>query len=168
MRDGQVLKSIVLTIPILFFSFVCLGVQDLPDPKLTPGATLPVAAMDVCRPGYSAKVRNVPATIKTAVYKEYGMAADKVPCPCEVDHLISLELGGSNDPKNLWPEPYSGSLGAREKDKLENYLHRRVCNGKISLQDAQGAIKKDWVKAYHSANLDKIGNKGIITQGETQ
>lgn len=72
---------------------------------------------------------------------------------CEIDHLISLELGGKNDIKNLWPQPYcdknaKGCLGAREKDEAENYLHKQICNGKITLIEAQKAIIKDWVKVY--------------------
>ena len=39
-------------------------------------------------------------------------------------------------------------LGARKKDRVENYLHRLVCAGKISLKDAQKAIKTDWTKVY--------------------
>ena len=40
---------------------------------------------------------------------------------CEIDHLISLELGGANDEKNLWPELYQGEiLNAYVKGQLEN------------------------------------------------
>ena len=65
----------------------------------------------------------------------------------EYDHLIPLELGGApNDPRNLWPEP-----GGRPnpKDRLENLLRRRVCDGRIGLRDAQREIASDWIAAYH-------------------
>ena len=56
-------------------------------------------------------------------------------CTCpyahEVDHLVSLELGGSNAIGNLWPEPYAGRWGARTKDVLENRLHELVCSGQL-------------------------------------
>jgi hypothetical protein len=52
---------------------------------------------------------------------------------CEIDHLIPLELGGSNDVKNLWPQPQDPRPGSFEKDSLENDLHHRVCNGEMSL-----------------------------------
>jgi hypothetical protein len=65
-----------------------------------------------------------------------------------VDHLISLELGGSNSLKNLWPESYSGEWNAHVKDKLENDLHRRVCKGEVDLKDAQREIATDWIAAY--------------------
>ncbi len=67
-----------------------------------------------------------------------------------VNHLISLELGGSNDVKNLWPEPYLPLPGARQKDVLENWLHKQVCTGKMPLADAQAMISRDWYEAYLS------------------
>ena len=65
-----------------------------------------------------------------------------------MDHLISLELGGDNQSTNLWPEPYYGQCNARDKDRLENELHRRVCSGAMSLKQAQQEIATDWVAAY--------------------
>lgn len=119
----------------------------LPDPKMTPGDVADVTKDDVCTPGYSKKVRNVPESVKRRVYEAYGREKEKGVC-CEVDHLISLELGGSNDIKNLWPEPYEPRPGAYEKDKVENYLHRQVCDGAMSLQDAQKQIATDWFSVY--------------------
>lgn len=59
----------------------------------------------------------------------------------ELDHLISLELGGApDDPRNLFPEPYAGKLGAGAKDALENRLHTEVCAGAIKLRAAQVEI----------------------------
>jgi hypothetical protein len=67
----------------------------------------------------------------------------------EIDHLISLELGGSNDIKNLWPESCrTEPWNARAKDKLENRLHELVCTGQILVEDAQRAIAQDWIAAY--------------------
>lgn len=120
----------------------------LPDPSRTPGATLPVTAADVCVPGYSRKVRDVPAGLKRDVYRTYG-----IPEPpahrYEVDHLISLELGGSNSERNLWPESYETEpWNAHTKDALENELHRCVCAGEMTLAEAQQAIASDWIQAY--------------------
>ena len=66
----------------------------------------------------------------------------------EVDHLISLELGGSNSIRNLWPEPYAGRWGARTKDVLENTLHDLVCSGRLTLRYAQHIEATNWVAAY--------------------
>ena len=63
---------------------------------------------------------------------------------CEIDHLISRELGGVDTIKNLWPQPYTQNPGAHEKHWLENELHKEVWAGTITLQDAQQEIKVDW------------------------
>jgi len=67
----------------------------------------------------------------------------------EIDHLIPLELGGSNNASNLWPQSYVSPWGAHIKDELENTLHRLVCAGNLSLPVAQHAIQSDWIAAYH-------------------
>ncbi len=126
----------------------------LPDPALTPGATSAAVTQadimsTICVHGYTARVRHVTAAEKREARARYLAAHPDWPAgPYEIDHLISLELGGSNDTSNLWPEPYAGPLGARKKDRVENYLHRQVCEGRISLKDAQEEIRTDWVKVY--------------------
>jgi hypothetical protein len=71
----------------------------------------------------------------------------------ELDHFIPLELGGCPDCRsNLWAEPYDASLGAKQKDRVENYLHRQVCSGEITLKEAQDAITNDWVRVYEQIN----------------
>ena len=119
---------------------------DLPNRRLTPGVALRVGAAQICRPGYASHVRNVPESEKEAVYRRYRVA--QVPYAHEVDHLVSLELGGSNGIRNLWPEPYAGRWGARTKDVLENRLHALVCSGRLRLRFAQRIEARNWVAAY--------------------
>jgi hypothetical protein len=65
------------------------------------------------------------------------------------DHLISLELGGSNDIQNLWPESYrTEPWNAHVKDRLEDRLNDLVCAGRLGLADAQRSIATDWIAAY--------------------
>jgi hypothetical protein len=138
---------------VLIFSLACLTCSapaqsgNLPDPKMTPGDTLDVSKTDICTQGYTKVVRDVPAAVKREAYAEYGRSKEKGKC-CEVDHLIPLELGGSNRLKNLWPEPYDIEWNARVKDRLENRLHAMVCAGEIDLPSAQKVIASDWVAAY--------------------
>jgi hypothetical protein len=80
------------------------------------------------------------------VYQKYGRTES--PGCCEVDHLIPLELGGSNDIKNLWPQPDELRPGDAEKDQLENELHHLVCSGKMSLGEAQKCIASNWPKCW--------------------
>jgi hypothetical protein len=119
---------------------------DMPNPALTPGVALTTSTARVCVRGYSASVRDVPEAEKAAVYARYGVV--DVPYAHEVDHLVSLEIGGSNAIANLWPEPYAGRWGARTKDVLEDRLHELVCDGRLGLRSAQRIEARDWVAAY--------------------
>lgn len=129
----------------------------LPITKLTPGATDPrvteiTAHNTVCKVGYTSTVRSVSSATKRAVMKAYGLPVSDLHL-VEIDHLISLEIGGSNDAKNLWPQYYQAAagqrdyLGARDKDVVENWLKRQVCSGAMTLKVAQEAIKT-WPEWY--------------------
>ncbi len=120
----------------------------LQRPAQTPGAVLTVDKATVCKAGYTATVRNVSEATKLAVFQSYGIHCSECGRLYEVDHLISLELGGSNDIKNLWPQSYLPKPGAREKDTLEDALHADVCAGRISLVSAQKLISHDWYAEY--------------------
>ncbi len=125
----------------------CLASNGLPDRDCTPGDILNVTKQDICQSGYARSVRNVPDSEKNAVYAEYGIASHS-PGQYEVDHLVSLELGGSNDISNLWPEAASPTPGFHEKDKVENYLHDQVCSGAMNLEEAQQRIALNWLDVY--------------------
>ena len=120
-----------------------------PDPTLTPGDVLTTNVTEICTVGYTSQVRNVSEKTKILVFQRYGLNYSIVNhSNYEVDHFISLELGGSNEIINLFPEPYLPKPGAREKDVVENYLHRQVCAGNMTLAQAQKAIVEDWYKVY--------------------
>jgi hypothetical protein len=82
------------------------------------------------------------------VEREYGMAASYYGRTIEIDHIVPLELGGSNDIANLYPEPGSGDASYHVKDELENKLHDLVCAGAITLRAAQRQIAADWRTLY--------------------
>ena len=84
----------------------------------------------LCSPTFrTGAIRNVPDSEKHAVEIEYGMAPKAYGRTIEIDHIVSLELGGSNDIANLYPEPGTGTASYHVKDKLENKLHDLVCAG---------------------------------------
>jgi hypothetical protein len=119
-----------------------------PDHACTPGAVFPdVTAEQICVSGYSARVRDVGEFEKRQVYESYGIGSHAVGS-YEVDHLISLELGGSNDIANLWPEAAEPRPGFHEKDEVENYLHAAICRGEITLAEAQRMIAVGWSAVY--------------------
>jgi hypothetical protein len=127
-----------------------------PDSHCTPGAFDPsVTQADIrttiCRSGYTATVRppvGQTDKAKAALYKAYGLPSGTT---SELDHLVSLELGGSNDVANLWPEV--GGV-PNPKDKVENALHAAVCAGKVTLVAAQQAIASDWTTAEQRLGLN--------------
>jgi hypothetical protein len=125
----------------------CTANQALPDPACSPGAVLTTDTSLICVSGYTQTVRDVPVSEKEQVFAEYGIDWS-LRSGYEVDHIISLELGGSNDISNLFPEPYSTQYGARVKDKLENYLHDQVCHGRLPIALAQREISTDWLEYY--------------------
>lgn len=121
---------------------------DLPNPQLTPGDILTTDTKVICRPGYTKTVRDVPQALKAQVYRQYGVLSHQ-PREYEIDHLVSLELGGSNSIRNLWPQSYvTQPLNARVKDRLENKLHGLICSGALPVEQAQRGIAQDWTKAY--------------------
>jgi hypothetical protein len=124
---------------------------SLPEHGCTPGARfIDATRMLVCTPGYSRRVRQVPYAEKTAVYAEYGISRHFNGRNGEVDHLVPLELGGSNDESNLWPESAAGRYGAHQKDRLENELHHEICRGSLKIERAQRLIAGDWVSVYRA------------------
>lgn len=154
-----------------------------PNPSLTPGATNPNVSQDniqqtICVKGFTKTIRP-PVSVTNQIKKQQmlayhdrsrqspalpmkGRTADTSKCVdhsndarCyELDHLISLELGGCPDcVTNLWPQPYSPKPGAHEKDKVENFLHNQVCSGAMTLQEAQRQIVQDWYKVYRDNHL---------------
>lgn len=126
----------------------CQAHNSLQDAACTPGAILPnVTKSQVCASGYARSVRNVPQSVKNKAYAEYGIRQHRSG-EYEVDHLVSLELGGSNDISNLWPEIATPKPGFHEKDKVENYLHSQVCKGAMTLKAAQIAIATNWLAVY--------------------
>ncbi len=125
------------------------GPAVLPDRNITPGVPRPDAtAQQLCAKGFTTKpYRKTTEAMKKRAYALYGAVKKPKGC-CEVDHLISLELGGEDQQANLWPQPYEPRPGAHEKDLVENYLHGQVCAGKITLPDAQKEISEDWYEVY--------------------
>jgi hypothetical protein len=87
-------------------------------------------------------------SVQQTVFKKYGILGARTE-DFEVDYLITPELGGADDIKNLWPEPYASTdWGAHVKDALEDRLHHMVCEGKIDLGTAQREMADDWISAY--------------------
>ena len=148
--------------------FASDGGPLVPDARLTPGATRPLTANQVCSAETPPESRP-PSSLQRAVFHEYGM--DGVPPDgYEVDHLITPALGGSDDIRNLWPQSYSSEWNAHVKDELEDYLHQQVCLGNIDLLTAQREISTNWISAYQKyfhTDRPRRGNSRLIFVGHT-
>jgi len=125
----------------------------LPDRRCSPGAYYSRLTKSViCSPTFrTGPIRNVPVSVKHQVEVAYGLKPRAYGSTLEIDHIISLELGGSNDPMNLYPERATfadGAPGFHVKDKLENAVHRAVCAGRIGLRTAQRQIAGNWELLY--------------------
>jgi len=136
----------------------------IPDPNCTPGAINPTLTIDVLqdprfRTGCVREKATTPAE-KATTYALYG-----IPHPpnntganqtCELDHLISLELGGADTLDNIWPQcgPPGVSLSQRffkEKDGVENYLAKMVKTSQMDLGEVQRGIATDWTQYLDAA-----------------
>jgi hypothetical protein len=122
-------------------------VVALPVPVLTPGAVDPVTAEELCS-GAPRPAPQVPIAVRQQVLRAYR--AETVPADAyELDYLITPELGGAGDPRNLWPQLYASAVwNAYVKDELEDLLPRLVCSGAVALADAQRDIARNWIAAY--------------------
>jgi hypothetical protein len=125
--------------------------DQLQDPACTPGAidtavTQANIQSTICVTGYTTTVRppdsiTEPAKLQSMMaYSSPGSASDY-----EYDHLVPLELGGSSDVRNLFPEAHAG--GSYTKDGVESRLNHVVCSGQVSLAAAQQAIATNWTTA---------------------
>ena len=135
----------------------CQPQGPLPDKECTPGDIFENATKEeICVKGYSSTVRNVSDSLKKKVFAEYGI---NYPVPFgsyEIDHLIPLALGGSNEISNLWPKSAEPFPGFYEKNITGNYLHEEVCDGRIALSIAQERIADNWVLIYNNLSETKI------------
>lgn len=133
------------------------GLFSEPDPACTPGAlnsavTQATIGQTICVSGWTETVRpseSVTEREKSASMDAYGDTGSM--SGYEYDHLVSLELGGAtNDARNLWPEP---GASPNPKDSVENALHREVCDGQLTLAEAQHIIATEWVKWARSHGI---------------
>ena len=132
-----------------------------PDPVLTPGAVETQSVQTIC--GQSTKARrHATQAEKRAVYRAYGLAdRHDSYCAagggCVLDDRVPIEVGGSNSPGNLWPQIKSGPFNQELKNICENAAHKAICDGKLSVENAQAIFLGDWVSGC--AGLANVGQK---------
>lgn len=123
---------------------LALAVSLLPNPALTPGVTRALSTATICATRWGTDRRHVTTAMRRHVLAHYG-----VPWAArgdyELDHLVPREIGGADDERNLWPEPWPM---AHLKDRAENAAHKAVCAGTLSIREAQRQMANDWTVLY--------------------
>jgi hypothetical protein len=141
----------------------------LPNRALTPGAVRQVSLEEVCSLQHEEVVKAVSPAERERVFAEYGISGARSD-RYEVDYLITPGLGGDDDIRNLWPEPYEPEKwNAHVKDVLEERLHELVCSHQLDLPVAQEAIATNWIAAYEkyvqpaNSNMQRDGTAPVAT-----
>jgi hypothetical protein len=115
----------------------------VPDSKLTPGR---VARSDKERAG-------VTLQLEQKVFARYRLPWARRG-EFKIDHLIPTELGGADTLDNLWPQSMRAKpYGTDRKELLAEVFLKQIRAGKMSLEQAQEEMRRDWIDAF----IDHIG-----------
>jgi hypothetical protein len=115
----------------------------------TPGATNPTITQatvtsTICQPRYVNQIKSqISKKTSTEVFAEYAIAT-KMRSDYAIDHLVPLDLGGTNALTNLWPIPLKGTATPQLKAVVDAAVHKSMCAGFISLATAQGLFNASW------------------------
>jgi 5-methylcytosine-specific restriction endonuclease McrA len=161
-RHGVKLGRTILLEPRTRKSDCVLG--SLPDRRCSPGAyhNRLTKAVICSHRFHTRRVHRLPRSRKFAVEREYGLPAGVFRRALEIDHIVPLRLGGSNDTANLFPEEYAfanHAPGYPAKDRLDTRLHALVCADRIRLRVAQRRIAADWEALYREIFGQAAGRK---------
>lgn len=147
------MKLTIAAVLLLASVAASLAADVRPDPNKTGGSVRPGPyghdRQLVCN-AIGTRGAMTPAR-RDEVLRRYNLPPGHHP-DYEIDHLVPLCLGGADDASNLWPQPRRSiepKWNAEAKDRLERELCSLVCDGLLDLGDAQEAIIKDWIAAYH-------------------
>jgi hypothetical protein len=112
-------------------------VQGAVDPHVTQTTIRDT----ICQRGYTAKVRP-PRQFTDTIKRRLLNGLPGSPQDYELDHLIPLGLGGHpTSANNLWLQSWPE---AAMKDRDELRLHREVCTGRMTLEQAQHEMVTTW------------------------
>jgi hypothetical protein len=118
------------------------GPVSRPNPRLTPGVVVTTDVNAVCE-----QPKRVRAAISSAqqqaVFYTYRIPYPPASPLYGLDYLVPLQLGGAAVTANIWPAAVNG-VGFHEKEQLNYRMRRLVCQGGMSLTQAQQEIATDW------------------------
>lgn len=161
--------KIYFTAALIWLTPICVLAgtpSDLPDSNLSPGvARDDLSLAQICATSWGHDKRLVSEAMKKHVMDEYHMTAASCPSgKIEIDHIVSRQLGGADDVRNLFPQCYevevpgkkpseTPEFGAHKKDRLEDDFGKRIClpptdPNYLPLETARNALKTNWIAAY--------------------
>jgi len=164
-------------------SWVLAGHMAMAAPVVTSpgGAVNPEVTQDnldqtICAKGWAKQARPPSAwaaSVKRRLMREQHPGDD--PHQYELDHKVPIEIGGCpNCETNVWLEPWRDPnhhhcefdtlADAACKDRLENYVHRQICSGKMTLAQGQALFLGDWTKAYQTYIQDSHGRRTRLSR----
>jgi hypothetical protein len=139
--------------------------QALPDKSCTPGAAdaeVIAAGLGnpgnlkgtICTPGWTPSADALGQELAPVLRAAQAAYNVRVPTGGSVllDHLVPLDLGGSNDVSNLWPMPMEPGI-QNMKANTDATVNKAVCAGTVGLAAAQQAMATNWTTALQQLGL---------------
>lgn len=127
-----------------------------PNLAITPGVLCTTSDPDYRGLDYPEQIarcnRNIPTIEKMKVAALYGNIPQADWPQYEFDHLLPLCAGGSDDMRNLWPQPIAQ---AHEKDKLEVEICTAMKAGTMTQAIAVQKVY-DWFQGVTSVPADSL------------
>ncbi len=141
-RPPVLLWLVALLSPALILAPAAAQDQRAPVPgEVDAHVTQATIRSTICERGYSAKVRP-PRKVTYAIKRRLVNGLPGYSQDYELDHLIPLGLGGHpTSSNNLWLQNWPE---AAIKDRDELRLHREVCSGRMTLEQAQQDMLATW------------------------
>ena len=140
------LKIQSISLGAIFFG-LNLGTSCAQELPLNQSVRAETLSETICMRGYTRTIRppaNVTNTIKYEMLRKKGYAISSMH-DFILDHKIPLSLGGApNDLRNFMLQTEDES---KDKDRVELCLAKTVCAGRVSLDEAQREIWRDWRSA---------------------
>jgi len=107
----------------------------IPDPSCTPGAVNPTLTLEVMKePNFRTgcvRDQDTQPQDKAKTYHWYGLAKPANNTGenqiCELDHLISLELGGADSLDNIWPQCGPSHVALEQRFFKRSVMERYRC-----------------------------------------
>lgn len=166
----------IMTLLLVALTASMAAALNSPDPNKTPGVLCTKNDPDFEKFDYPEKIarctRNVNHSDKQTIADNYGGIPESRWDRYEFDHLIPLCAGGSDDLRNLWPQPIGQ---AHKKDQVEVEVCLAMKAGTMTQKEAVARIM-NWFTENQATILDVtptlafdcVSDRGLILSPGTR